>query len=262
MKQWVEQGFTLIELIVVILILSTVSVGVTSYIHFGIDVYLDTVGRDRQIGDSRFLISRMTRELREALPNSIRVNGSCIEFVAIGASSTYIVLPVAPQAAAAQVTLVLPALTPELATSNKLVVYPLNPVEVYVDPDGSSGKVFLLGQVVSSGKSSAVIGLKNSVQFQSDSPTQRYFLIGSAVSYCVEGTDVIRYDSYWPIGPQQPPPASAQVSLMAQNQVNNNPFNYHHDTLTRNAIAQLNFVFRYDDEDLELFHEVHIVNVP
>lgn len=269
-QQGLRQGaFTLIELITVILVLSTVSIGVVSYISMGIDVYQDSVGRDRQIADSRFLITRLTRELREALPNSVRVNASnsCIEFVPIAASSTYIDLAVAPDSARDSARIVLPADTPMLASGDKMAVYPLSPAEIYVnpsDPSNTTGKVFSLAVAIPSGTSSAIISFDKAVQFQAHSPTERYFVIANAVSYCVEGTDVKRYSDYWPIGAQQSPPSSVtiEVSLMAQNQANLSPFYYHEATLTRNAVAQLNFEFSYDDETLALYHEVHIVNVP
>ena len=51
-----SSGFTLIELVTVILVLAIVSVGVGSYITFGVDIYRDAIGRDRQINESRFVI--------------------------------------------------------------------------------------------------------------------------------------------------------------------------------------------------------------
>ncbi|AVV84022.1 MSHA biogenesis protein MshO [Shewanella putrefaciens] len=46
------------------------------------------------LSQSRFVVERMTRELRSAVPNSVRVNTDsltyqCIEFVPIQASTSY-----------------------------------------------------------------------------------------------------------------------------------------------------------------------------
>jgi len=268
----VQRGFTLIEMIMVIIVLSAVSIGVSSFVHFGIDIYRDAVGRDQQIGDSRFLIERLTRELREALPNSVRVSDeagkpNCLEFVPIVASSSYIDIAVLPEALSDSVRVVLPAAAVPLTAGDKIVIYPLEPDEIYVSPTSVSGKVFSLGAGVParvlSGAVVADVSLSKSVQFAADSPTERYYIVKDAVSYCAEGSNIKRYSGYWRAGSQQSPAlAIASGVLMAENQVNNKPFVYHHDSLTRSAMVQLNFEFSYDDERLKLYHEVHVVNVP
>jgi len=103
-----DGGFTLIELVLVILVLAIVSTGVTKFITYGVNIYQDTAGRDKQISDSRFVIERITREVRNALPNSVRVtaDGKCVEFIPILASSSYVDIPVLPDIASDTVTLV------------------------------------------------------------------------------------------------------------------------------------------------------------
>lgn len=258
-------GFTLIELVTVILILSIVSIGVTSYIRFGIDIYRDSVGRDRQIGDSRFLIERISRELREALPNSVRVGSSgdgstqCIEFVPIVASSSYVDIPVTPDAAAKKILVVAPA----IGGGTKISVYPLSAADIYANVNQNTGKTFALNAVNNlSGQNVVELELQRNVLFGQDSPTERYFLIDTAVSYCADGSEIRRYGNYWRSDNSFPPSAGGTGVLMAQRQTNKTPFTYQPGTLIRNSVAQLDFKFSYDDEKLNLYHEVHIVNVP
>lgn len=264
-----QQGFTLIELITVITILGVVGIGITSYIKFGVQIYSDAVGRERQLSDSRFIIERLTRELREALPNSVRVakNGSstvqCIEFLPIHGSSSYVDIPLI--ATSKEITLV----KPHISGGDKIAIYPLEPAEVYVDPGQSFGKIFYLTAqpeanptAVAPYTDTVTIKDDKSVRFSGYSPTSRYFLVGNAVSYCADGLTIKRYDDYWPgAAPQAVPPAVTGV-LMAQQQINNTPFKVEDATLLRNAIVQLDFDFQYTDENLQLFHEVHIANVP
>ena len=252
-----SSGFTLIELVTVILVLSIVSVGVGSYITFGVDIYRDAIGRDRQINESRFVIERLSRELRAALPNSIRVKDSCIEFVPITASSSYIAAPIVPQ----QSNKVMVVATNNMVL-NKLVIYPLSPGDIYRDPTGTIGKVFNVDSKVSGGTNIVELTLTNTVSFTQQAPSQRYFLIENAVSYCADGDKIKRYAGYWPQGAQQAPTPLANGILMAQYQANPNPFVYHQDNLVRNAVVQIDFKFNYNDESLALYHEVHIVNVP
>jgi len=253
-----HKGFTLIEIITVIIILGIVSVGLTGFVKFGIDIYQDTVNRDRQVGDSRFLLERLTRELREALPNSIRTDGSCIEFVPIMSSSTYISLPVIPEQENSFIVV-----TPAINSGNKVVVYPLTPQDVYGNVIANTGKIFSLSSNIAIDAVTSQLTLPVASSFFQHSPVSRYYLVENAISYCVDGTNVFRYSNYWPGATQESPPQSpVQGVLMASNQSNSTPFEYHQDSLLRNAVVQLNFSFTYNDESLNIYHEVHIVNVP
>ena len=263
-----QRGFTLVELIVVILLLSIVGIGVTSFVRFGIEVYQDINGRDRQVSDSRFLIERLTRELREAVPNSVRVNsvndddGTCIEFMPIVTSSTYLDLAVLPEATSSTIEVVyIPDQnnTPVTGNNLKLIVFPLTPADVY---DSGNEKIFAINSLSAPNSSNLMtITLNNAVNFSQDSPTQRYFIVDGAVMYC-QGSDnkILRYSDY-PLSVVQAVPNSGGV-LMAERQTYATPFKKLSPTLQRNAVVQAKFEFTYTDEVLTLFNEVHIVNVP
>ncbi|HSG50997.1 MAG TPA: type II secretion system protein, partial [Rheinheimera sp.] len=68
------RGFTLIELVITLVVLSILAVGVSSYLGFGARLYSDVAEREQILGQSRFVAERMIRELRNAAPNSVRVN--------------------------------------------------------------------------------------------------------------------------------------------------------------------------------------------
>ncbi|GAB6057784.1 prepilin-type N-terminal cleavage/methylation domain-containing protein [Desulfonatronum parangueonense] len=82
-----QKGFTLVELIVVIVVSGILAVGTSIFIMQAVRGYVDVAGRDDLATNGRIAIERMTREIRDALPNSIRIeNGSnfiCIEFLPI-----------------------------------------------------------------------------------------------------------------------------------------------------------------------------------
>ena len=262
-----RQGFTLIELIMVILILSIVSIVVTSFISFGFEIYQDTNGRQRQISDSRFVVERVTRELREALPNSVRVSsgGECVEFVPIVASSSYIDIPVLPDAPSNTVTVIDNGLS-LTGGGYKMVVYPLQHSDVY----GSSDRNFDIASFGSASANIIPITLTSAIQFAKDSPTQRYFIIKELVSYCQTSNDtMVRYSGY-DTNAIQPTPSSgffinsAAYSgvLMAERQQNSAPFSVMTATLQRNSVMLIQLEFAYNDELLRLYNEVHIVNTP
>ena len=74
------------ELLLVIVILAIVGAGTMGFISTGTKIFIDGVEREQLVADSRFVIERLSREVRNALPNSQRVakHGSdhhCLEFV-------------------------------------------------------------------------------------------------------------------------------------------------------------------------------------
>ena len=93
----VATGFTLIELILVIVVLGILAVSVTSYIGLGARMYAETADRDQLLSQSRFAIERLVRELRNVVPNSVRVSGSCIEFMPLLNAGRYASIPTAAQ---------------------------------------------------------------------------------------------------------------------------------------------------------------------
>ena len=87
-------GFTLIELVVVITVMGILSVGAVAFITDASDGYASTVRRTELGSTMRLAAERMTRELRNALPNSVRVSGACLEFIPVDGGSSYLNLPV------------------------------------------------------------------------------------------------------------------------------------------------------------------------
>lgn len=280
-----RRGFTLIELIMTILMLAVISVGLASYIRNTTDIYVDVVGRQKVIAEARFVVERMTRELREALPNSVRAgrsgNVTCVEFIPVVASSTYVNVPVAPESASNTVRLVEHGVSG--ASADKISVYALSPNQIYTDVANQvSGRVFSLNDAVNNGTGVQDVSLVNSVRFEKDSPNDRYYLIANAVSYCTDSgsNQIVRYSDYWPCSPsvpnacsQQFPPSASSVqgtlrhSLMATNQTNHDlgasaPFAFSGATLVRHAVVMLNLEFLREAERIQFHHEVHIVNVP
>jgi MSHA biogenesis protein MshO len=276
-----QQGFTLIELILVILVLAIVSTSVTSFIRFGVQIYQDVSGRDKQISDSRFVIERLTRELRNALPNSVRVtgDGKCVEFIPILASSSYIDIPTLPDIDTDRGKLkVIHDESLDITNINnyQFVVYPLSDIDVYDNSVLNKKKIFDIltydittltapiptPPTILTPTATVTIDIDNQEFFTDDSPTERYFIIKDSVAYC-QGSDntIKRYQGHSFTTTQVTVPAGTGV-LMAERQTNSAPFSLQSPTLVRNAIVVMDFTFAYADENLRLVNEVHVANVP
>lgn len=82
-------GFTLIELIIVIALLSIIAVMTSHYIVTGTEIYADTAARDKALSNAHFLSQRMHREIAHALPSSVSVSNNCLTFTPIIATAVY-----------------------------------------------------------------------------------------------------------------------------------------------------------------------------
>ena len=88
------KGFTLVEIVTVMMILGILSIGTVKFITDSSQGFFSTMGRTALAGDARFVAERLATEVRGALPNSMRVSGACLEFVPTVGASTYATLPV------------------------------------------------------------------------------------------------------------------------------------------------------------------------
>ncbi|MBG6221270.1 MULTISPECIES: prepilin-type N-terminal cleavage/methylation domain-containing protein [unclassified Janthinobacterium] len=89
-----QRGFTLVELIVVIVITAIVAGMVTVFIRAPIQGYLDVSARAELADAADLATRRITREVRLALPNSVRVtsnsSGSYLELLLTKAGGRYL----------------------------------------------------------------------------------------------------------------------------------------------------------------------------
>ncbi len=90
-----ERGFTLVEMIMVIVITGIIGGMVAIFIKAPVQGYVDSARRAEMTDIADTALHRITRDLRLALPNSVRVTGTCngtnttcfIEFLPTGSPS-------------------------------------------------------------------------------------------------------------------------------------------------------------------------------
>ncbi|GLS82351.1 PilW family protein [Paraferrimonas haliotis] len=265
-------GFTLVELITVVILLGILSVGVTSFITYGSRIFADSTATDQIISQSRFAIERMTREIRSALPNSVRTDSGsdyqCIEFIPIQASASYIDIPTFPETARNSATVFNP--TPNVSGSGfTMLVYPLQPSDAYVDNSQSIAKAFAVNSV-SPGPSddTKVVRFQRTVLFLESSPSKRFYLVTGAVSYCFEGDGRLRrYSGYrWDNALQPGPSLMGTGVLMSEGIVNDlnddPPIELTPSTLVNNAMVHLQPEYQLGSASLRYQHQVQVINVP
>ena len=80
-----EAGFTLAEMVIVIVVLGIVSAAAAVFISAPVDAYFDVSRRAHLSDVADTALRRISRDLQRAAPNSVRVAGACT-----GAAACYI----------------------------------------------------------------------------------------------------------------------------------------------------------------------------
>jgi MSHA biogenesis protein MshO len=269
-------GFTLIEMVTVILILGIIVVGVSSFVIFGTRIFVESSAVDQVLSQSRFGIERMTRDIRRAVPNSMRVltatDGSyqCLELLPISTSTSYLNAPFFPQTAQNSLTAI--KSVGSITGAQSVLIYPLTTAEIY-HPLGTTAKRFTVQSVAESGDQ-LTINLTQSVRFTEASPLKRLYVANNPLSYCfINTTNNVELRLYQDYGyqPNQPSPTMSPTVmgdgvLMAQNITNTLAVNpaiiLMPSTLVTNAIVHLQPVFSVNGETFNYQHQVQVMNVP
>jgi len=255
------RGFTLIELVVVIVVMAILAVGGVTFIGDASDGYAATVRRSELGGTARLATERITRELRDALPNSVRVSGGCLELIPVEGGSTYLNVPVSTPAAAFDVV-------PPIAASAagaRVAVFPDTVATVYAI--GNPGVISPSATFSAPDANNIVHAtLASAHRFPLESPSRRFYLVREPVCYCVDQGRLWRYQGYG-FAAVQPSPATLPTSEpgrspIGEDMVSLAPFSLSGATLTRSAEVAIDLQLQDGPDVLRFQHTVQLRNVP
>ena len=268
-----NQGFTLIELIIAIVIMGILSLGTVQFMLNTSDAYDQTARRDQLASAGRVAIEKMSREIRNALPNSVRVASNCIEFVPVLGGSSYISIPTLAASSSATSFDSVPFSSGSVPSIiGRAAVYPLNAVDIYqltassvISPQITTASAALISN------SAVSVAWASSHQFLTESPTKRWFMVDSPTSFCLTGGNLYRYQGgSYGFEATQPTVASTLPgtvadgrSLLATEVISEGTaFTSVAATLQRNAMVQIDLSFTELGEGIRINHEVQLRNVP
>ncbi|MHC6655169.1 PilW family protein [Aeromonas salmonicida] len=259
-------GFTLVELVMVILLLGIMATFTSQFIGIGSQIYGDASSREQLMSDARFAMERLNRELRDAVPGSERIEdqdgnwldqGPCLRFWPISNSGRYLALN-RPSGSSSSLELVMVAPPVTVEPKNDwLVVFPqpvssgTQSIRDRCDYGRCVVLVEAVGPVISGAQSIGYSG----AQLDGTSPGMRAYFAREQVRYCVEGNRLTRATA--PIGASLP----AQGVLMADSL---RIGTFYRETSAFNAEGEfgMRFVFERKGESVTFNHKIEVFNVP
>lgn len=283
-------GFTLVELVMVIVIMGVIGGMVAVFMKGPIDAYF-AAGRRAALTDvADTTVRRMARDIRRALPHSIRVpNSSCLEFIPTKTGGRYRSQDIAAgddssldflksdttfhmfgdNATFAGVALPADQI---IAVNDLIVVYNLGPTAPGANAyAGDNYSAISAVGVPAAGETPLTLPIAGK-QFPLASPGHRFQVVSSTeqlVSYVCSGTNLVRTVSTLPAAVAACPSSGSGASVIASN-VNcaSTSFSYSGSDLMRNALVSMDLTIQDSPtvtattESVTLQHEVHVDNTP
>ncbi len=282
-----ESGFTLIELVITMVITIIVVSFVAFFIAAPVRGFTEQARRAELVDSAESSLQRIARDIRHALPNSVRIttNGSIIALEILNAVEG-VRYRVGPPPGNPNARLVFNATDsafnsigqfnaitkPFSSTTHYLSVYNVgvagaNAYELsnVITPAGTT---ISIDTATETGEDN--VQISPAFQFAYASPRQRVYLVDTPVSFlCDTGTQQLtRYSGYTITSSQANRDSNAELlaagaasALLADN-VTACGFTYTAGTAQRAGLVTLSLNVAQDGETIVLIHQVHVANAP
>lgn len=257
-------GFTLIELISVLVILALISVVGSRFLITAANAYQQTQIRTKMIGKGRAAIEQMSRQLRGAVPNSLRVSasGRCVEFLPTVAGTLYMG-DVADElnGANGQDTISTSAFNLGLGVPEYIVIGAYDSSEIYT-VSSPAARVNLSNTLT--GGSLTSVSLSANHIFKRNSVRKRLFIASTPRRFCVVADELRMYSNYGLLtSTMTDANPGGDSDLMATDVASNNiVFSLSTGSLDRNAAIDIALQFSKNSALLTLNQQVLLRNVP
>lgn len=254
------KGFTLVELIAVLLILSVIGAMGVGFVTTNMQVMVSVRNQQHLFKDGQFVLRRIDGEITNALPNSLRIsnNGQCLEFLPVVASGVYLAdvpdgLNGDPATGRSTAITVAPFTPYGEASVSFMAIGALNSAEVYGANPASLSAVRRY--------TNTSVQLEADKTWLNNSVSHRFYLLGLARAFCFINGDIRFYRDL--------SPASGSVNLssdydLLSTQLAPGEFRLQllNASAVQNAGIQLEIMLRRGQEQFPALRTVVIKHVP
>lgn len=257
-----SKGFTLVELVVTIVIIGILSSIGGTFISKPIEGYIDLERRTELVDQAEMSMRRMQRDIRSALPNSIRVSadGKRIEMLHVVAGGRY------RRAGGGDVLDFSVAdnsfdVLGNLESSGNVEVDDL--VVIYnLSATGAIANAYLGDNSTPMLTGSSATNISILKKFPFASPLQRFYIVDSPVTYRLIDGSLIRHSDY-PISTTQFAPSAGSGNLVASHIIlAASQFSYNAGTASRSGLVSMQLALEKEGERITLLQQVHVDNAP
>ncbi len=266
-----SRGVTLVELIVVIAITSIIAAVVAVFIRRPVEGYADAARRAALTDEADTALRRMTRDLRLALPNSVRVSGGFVEYIETTGGGRYRAdfANTGPAGnpldfLSSDPTQIFDVIGPApSAVGSHVVVYNLY-------SGGTASNAYHGGnRALVTAQSGATLTITPVVSFPfpEPSPAKRFHVVSGPVTYGCVGGQLLRYWGYAYNAAQVAPPVGGVSAVLAGN-VGDCEFIYSANSLTE-RIATVSIILQINSvaasgavEQIRMFQQAQVDNAP
>jgi MSHA biogenesis protein MshO len=239
-----EQGFTLIEMVVTLLVLGIVAAMTVQLILPIFHGYIDARAVDLLYNEAKFAVERMDRELRMSIPNTVRTvaGDTGVQFGSLDDAAYYSKGPTNKSQIEVDTTM-----GGLLSVGDKLSIYNTNPNKFYSDNRIYQITSLLSGNIIELNK-----------KLKRNSPDRRYYLIKSPVTFYHSGNRLLRSFGYNIANTEYGTSGGNVLATRVQSAT----FTYNPGSQYRNAYIDIQLTMTEGDISLDYSHQVHIRNIP
>jgi len=275
-------GFTLTEAIIVVAIIGIIAAIVAVFIRSPVKGYFDATRRAELADIADTALRRMSRDLRLALPNSVRVTSRggvvYLEFLITKAGGQYRaardgvgngdILEFGTAASPYRFD-VIGSLPQLILNSDQIVIYNLGPGFAGADAYAAAHN----NRRTVTAQTGATLTVSPAVAFPTQSPVQRFQVVEHVVTYACSPNaanpaagEIRRYWGYAIVETQPTPPAGGSSAQLAGD-VSHCAFTYEPNVVNkRNGVVGLRLELTQatppGPQTVVLFQQVHVSNVP
>lgn len=279
-----QSGFTLVEMIIVIVISGILATVVAQFITLPAESYVAQSRRAELVDIAETAINRITREVRTALPNSVRIacSGRCLEFLRTLDGGRYRENPPGDQlrftgsdtSFDAMGALVKRGSIVTGAGANDCVNALADCVSIFNtgQPGANAYNRDNIATITAIGTGADGIsdnisfnntGFSGGQTFPLTSPSQRFYIVDTPVLFICSttGSTITRYQDY-AFTVVQPTANPGGTSALLANKVTACNFTYVPGTETRAGLLSIRLTVQEGNEKVSLLQQAHISNQP
>ncbi|ASC58162.1 prepilin-type N-terminal cleavage/methylation domain-containing protein [Vibrio vulnificus] len=226
------RGFTLVEMVLTLIVGSILVLGIAGFVELGTKGYADSVDRQRIQTQAQFVLEKLSREFRHAVPNSFSDSSNCLSFYPIVYSGFYAV-----EGNDIRFLIGNTNVTPPLANGLSLVINPSRQQDLVSDSFDVSG--------LTNGAGYFAV-LNQAASLESNSINRRHYIFNAngRVEYCFTAGRISRN------------------GVQVADSVSAASFNYLEPTLQRGGLVHIKLTFTQNDESSHYQQDVQVLNVP